>query len=99
MLPGFLYGVEALKSVILTVAAAERKITPEKAVYLSRLELEFQVFFYNHGFIYLLIYIFPSTLLPPLVSLQPSNLPPTLPSLSSAIPSLMHTLGTLLVHL
>ncbi|XP_050728869.1 ATP synthase mitochondrial F1 complex assembly factor 2-like [Eriocheir sinensis] len=39
---GFLFGVEALKSVILTVAAAERKITPEKAVYLSRLELEFQ---------------------------------------------------------
>lgn len=43
ILPGFLYGVEALKSVILTIAAAERKISAEKAVFLSRLELEFQV--------------------------------------------------------
>lgn len=40
---GFLYGVEALKSVILTVAAAERKLTAEKAVALSRLELQYQV--------------------------------------------------------
>ncbi|XP_063887901.1 ATP synthase mitochondrial F1 complex assembly factor 2-like isoform X3 [Scylla paramamosain] len=39
---GFLYGVEALKSVILTIAAAERKITAEKASFLSRLELEYQ---------------------------------------------------------
>ncbi|XP_045106376.1 ATP synthase mitochondrial F1 complex assembly factor 2-like isoform X2 [Portunus trituberculatus] len=39
---GFLYGVEALKSVILTIAAAERKITAEKAAFLSRLELEYQ---------------------------------------------------------
>lgn len=39
---GFLYGVEALKSVILTVAAAERKLTAEKAVALSRLELQYQ---------------------------------------------------------
>ena len=43
ILPGFLYGIEALKSVILTVAAAERKISAEKASFLSRLELEYQV--------------------------------------------------------
>lgn len=39
---GFLYGVEALKSVILTDAAAECKISSEEAVALSRLETKFQ---------------------------------------------------------
>ncbi|XP_066947176.1 ATP synthase mitochondrial F1 complex assembly factor 2 [Macrobrachium rosenbergii] len=39
---GFLYGVEALKSVVLTIAAAERKISAEKAVSLSRIETEYQ---------------------------------------------------------
>lgn len=40
---GFLYGIEALKSVVLTIAAAERRISAEKAVYLSRIETEFQI--------------------------------------------------------
>lgn len=39
---GFLYGVEALKSVVLTIAAAERKNSAEKAVSLSRIETEYQ---------------------------------------------------------
>ncbi|XP_050310039.1 ATP synthase mitochondrial F1 complex assembly factor 2 [Anthonomus grandis grandis] len=39
---GFVYGVDTLKSVILTLAATERFITPEKAVLLSRLEEEYQ---------------------------------------------------------
>ncbi|KAG7166247.1 ATP synthase mitochondrial F1 complex assembly factor 2-like [Homarus americanus] len=39
---GFLYGVEAVKSVILTIAAAERKISAERAVTLSRLETNYQ---------------------------------------------------------
>ncbi|KAK7066264.1 ATP synthase mitochondrial F1 complex assembly factor 2 [Halocaridina rubra] len=40
---GFLYGVEALKSVVLTIAAAERRISSEKAVSLSWIETEFQI--------------------------------------------------------
>ncbi|KAK8725760.1 hypothetical protein OTU49_010466 [Cherax quadricarinatus] len=40
---GFLFGVEVLKSVILAIAAAERKISSEKAVFLSRLETNFQI--------------------------------------------------------
>lgn len=40
---GFVYGVDTLKSVILTLAAVERFIPTEKAVLLSRLEEEFQV--------------------------------------------------------
>ncbi|XP_069157331.1 ATP synthase mitochondrial F1 complex assembly factor 2 isoform X2 [Procambarus clarkii] len=44
---GFLYGVEALKSVILTIAATERKISSEKAVYLSRLETNFQTSYWG----------------------------------------------------
>nr|AEE62847.1 unknown [Dendroctonus ponderosae] len=39
---GFLYGVDTLKSVILTLAATDRYLTPEKAVLLSRLEEEYQ---------------------------------------------------------
>ncbi|XP_068209903.1 ATP synthase mitochondrial F1 complex assembly factor 2 [Palaemon carinicauda] len=39
---GFFYGVEAIKSVVLAIAAAERKISVEKAVYLSRIETEYQ---------------------------------------------------------
>ncbi|KAJ8954377.1 hypothetical protein NQ318_011050, partial [Aromia moschata] len=39
---GFVYGVDTLKSVILTIACVERFITPEKAVLLSRLEEEYQ---------------------------------------------------------
>lgn len=37
-----MYGVDTLKSVILTLAATERYLTPEKAVLLSRLEEEYQ---------------------------------------------------------
>lgn len=43
IISGILHGVEALKSVILTIAAVERKISAEKAVSLSRLETNFQV--------------------------------------------------------
>ncbi|XP_063914170.1 ATP synthase mitochondrial F1 complex assembly factor 2 [Zophobas morio] len=39
---GFVYGVDTLKSVILTLACIERFLTPEKAVLLSRLEEEYQ---------------------------------------------------------
>lgn len=39
---GFMYGVDTLKSVVLTLACTERFITPEKAVLLSRLEEEYQ---------------------------------------------------------
>ncbi|XP_076030580.1 ATP synthase mitochondrial F1 complex assembly factor 2 homolog l(2)k14505 [Oratosquilla oratoria] len=39
---GFFYGVEALKSVVLTIAAAERKLSIEQAVNLSRLEIDYQ---------------------------------------------------------
>lgn len=38
-----MYGIDTVKSVILTFAAAERVITVEEAVALSRLEEEFQV--------------------------------------------------------
>lgn len=37
-----MYGVDTLKSVILTLACTERFLTPEKAVLLSRLEEEYQ---------------------------------------------------------
>lgn len=40
---GFFYAVNALKSVILTLATIERLITVEEAVKLSRLEEEFQI--------------------------------------------------------
>lgn len=40
---GFMYGVDAIKSVILTLAAAERAISIEEAVKLSRLEEDYQV--------------------------------------------------------
>jgi len=39
---GFLFAVEALKSIILTIAAAERKITIQTAVNLSYLETDYQ---------------------------------------------------------
>jgi ATP synthase F1 complex assembly factor 2 len=39
---GFVYGVDTLKSVILTLACIERFVTPEEAVLLSRLEEEYQ---------------------------------------------------------
>ncbi|XP_044267643.1 ATP synthase mitochondrial F1 complex assembly factor 2 [Tribolium madens] len=39
---GFMYGVDTLKSVILTLACVEHFLTPEKAVLLSRLEEEYQ---------------------------------------------------------
>lgn len=42
ILLGFLYGVDTLKSVILTLATIDRFLTPEKAVLLSRLEEEYQ---------------------------------------------------------
>jgi uncharacterized membrane protein len=38
-----MYGVDTVKSVILTLAASERIITIEEAVALSRLEEEYQV--------------------------------------------------------
>ena len=41
--PGFLYSVDTLKSVILTLAVCDRKISVPEAVTLSRLEEEFQV--------------------------------------------------------
>jgi len=40
---GFSFGVEALKSVILTLCCVDRHISVERAVLLSRLEEEFQV--------------------------------------------------------
>lgn len=40
---GFMYGVDAIKSVILTLAAAERIISIEEAVKQSRLEENYQV--------------------------------------------------------
>ncbi|XP_014207023.1 ATP synthase mitochondrial F1 complex assembly factor 2 [Copidosoma floridanum] len=40
---GFMYGVDTVKSVILTLAASERVISVEEAVELSRLEEEFQI--------------------------------------------------------
>ncbi|XP_030753561.1 ATP synthase mitochondrial F1 complex assembly factor 2 [Sitophilus oryzae] len=39
---GFMYGVDTLKSVILTLALIDKFLTPEKAVLLSRLEEEYQ---------------------------------------------------------
>lgn len=39
---GFMYGVDTLKSVVLTLACTEKFITPEKAVLLARLEEEYQ---------------------------------------------------------
>lgn len=39
---GFVYGVDTLKSVVLTLACTERFIPPDKAVLLSRLEEEYQ---------------------------------------------------------
>lgn len=44
---GFIFTIEALKSVILGITCAERYISVEKAVYLSRLEEEYQVVSYN----------------------------------------------------
>lgn len=38
-----MYGVDAIKSVILTLAAAERMISIKDAVRLSRLEEDYQV--------------------------------------------------------
>ncbi|XP_014235605.1 ATP synthase mitochondrial F1 complex assembly factor 2 [Trichogramma pretiosum] len=40
---GFMYGVDTVKSVILTLAASERVVSVEEAVALSRLEEEFQI--------------------------------------------------------
>lgn len=37
-----MYGVDTLKSVVLTLACTEKFLTPEKAVLLSRLEEEYQ---------------------------------------------------------
>jgi len=42
-LQGFLYSVDTLKSVILTLAVSERRIGVEEAVTLARLEEEFQI--------------------------------------------------------
>ncbi|KAF5281573.1 hypothetical protein FQA39_LY05108 [Lamprigera yunnana] len=40
---GYVYAVDTIKSVILTLACAERFLSPEKAALLSRLEEEFQL--------------------------------------------------------
>lgn len=48
---GFIYGVDTLKSVILTLACVERFLTAETAVHLSRLEEEYQVKKYKISFI------------------------------------------------
>lgn len=42
-LPGFIYAVDTLKSIILTLACVEKFLNVEKAVLLSRLEEEFQL--------------------------------------------------------
>lgn len=44
---GFLYAVDSLKSVILTLACVEKKISVEKAVSLSCLEEEYQLQFWG----------------------------------------------------
>ncbi|GLV41590.1 lethal (2) k14505 [Carabus blaptoides fortunei] len=44
---GYIFAVDTLKSVILTLACVERVITPEKAVLLSRLEEEFQLSYWG----------------------------------------------------
>lgn len=44
---GYIFAVDTLKSVILTLACVERLITPEKAVLLSRLEEEFQLSYWG----------------------------------------------------
>ncbi|KFB43070.1 AGAP008876-PA-like protein [Anopheles sinensis] len=41
-LHGFLFAVDVIKSIILTLACVDRHITPERAVQLARLEEEFQ---------------------------------------------------------
>ncbi|KAI4465408.1 atp synthase mitochondrial f1 complex assembly factor 2/atp12 protein mitochondrial precursor [Holotrichia oblita] len=43
VIEGYVYGVDTLKSVILTLACVEKYLTPERAVILSRLEEEFQL--------------------------------------------------------
>lgn len=40
---GFVFAVDVLKSLILTMACVERKLTVEEAVKLARLEEEFQI--------------------------------------------------------
>lgn len=44
---GFIYGVDTIKSVILTLACVDRFITVEDAVHLSRLEEEYQLKFWE----------------------------------------------------
>lgn len=44
---GFLYAVDTLKSVILTLACVDKRISVEKAVTLSRLEEEYQLKFWG----------------------------------------------------
>lgn len=44
---GFLYAVDTVKSVILTLACVDKRISVEKAVELSRLEEEFQLKFWG----------------------------------------------------
>lgn len=44
---GFLYAVDTLKSVILTLACVDKRISVEKAVALSRLEEEYQLKFWG----------------------------------------------------
>lgn len=39
-----MYAVDTVKSIILTLAVAEKKLSVQDAVYLSRLEEEYQVF-------------------------------------------------------
>lgn len=44
---GFIYAVDTIKSVILTMACVDRFVTLEQAVWLSRLEEEFQLKFWE----------------------------------------------------
>lgn len=44
---GFLYAVDTLKSVILTLACVDKRVSVEKAVELSRLEEEYQLKFWG----------------------------------------------------
>ena len=46
MITGYTFAVDALKSLVLTLAVMDKYISVEKAVQLSRLEMNFQVNFY-----------------------------------------------------
>lgn len=59
---GFMYGVDILKSVIITMAASESVISTEEAVQHSRLEEEYQVWWLSHSVTKILFLFFNSVL-------------------------------------